>query len=194
MDFKNLPLRSTLLASFAAVFIIGMVIMKFSPKAGQFDLDNKETSAPEPVVAASHEQLSPDIDQEDNDLQKELDDERRQQHQTKDLKIKLEQADLELEQEKTLIQINKIKMENRGTLNGLAVDEPNTLPEVKVDYIGGDSVNKEAILSIGGVNYLVKERSNPVANIQVTSISDSGVILHFNTPQEVTKTFDFKPE
>ena len=68
------------------------------------------------------------------------------------------------------------------------------LPEIKVDYIGGDNVKKEAILSIGGTSYQVKEKSNPTDNIQVVSISDSSVTLHFSAPQELTKTIDYKPE
>ena len=118
----------------------------------------------------------------------------KQQKQTKDLKIKLEQTNLELEQEKALAEINKLKKENMGAFNEPAVEGQNNLPEIKVEYIGGNSVKKEAILSIGGTSYQVKEKSSPTDNIQVVSISDSSVTLHFSAPQELTKTIDYKPE
>ena len=88
--------------------------------------------------------------EDDAVIQKQLDRDRRQQKQTKDLKTKLEQTNLELEQEKALAELNKLKKENRGAFNGPTVDGQNELPEIKVEYIGGDSVKKEAILSIGG--------------------------------------------
>ena len=131
---------------------------------------------------------------EDAAIQEQLDRDRQQQRLTKELKNKLEQTDLQLEEEKALAEINKLKKENMG-----AFDEPNSdgqtnLPEIIVDYIGGDSVKKEAIISIGGTTYQVKDKSNPTENVQVVSISDTGITVHFNAPINLTKTIDYKPE
>ena len=126
-------------------------------------------------------------------IQAQLDWDRKQQKETKDLKIKLEQTNLELEQEKAEAEINKLKKENMGSFNDPS-ESQNGLPEIKVDYIGGDNHQKEAIISINGESYQVKEKFKPTDNIQVVAISDSGVTLHFDKPQDMTKTFDYKPE
>jgi hypothetical protein len=131
---------------------------------------------------------------EDADMQDQLDRDRRQQRQTKDLKIKLEQTDLELEQEKALAEIYKLKNENMEVFKDPALGGQKDFPEIKVEYIGEGGDKKEAILSIAGVNYQVKEKDVPVDSIEVRSISDTGVILHFSVPQESIKTVYFKPE
>lgn len=203
MDFKKMSLKSILLFSLAAFFLIGFVVMRFFSKADLPTLENNETQNPvqkEPVKettvkdATQNPLAEPSIGkEEDTAIQEQLDRDRKQQKQTKDLKIKLEQTNLELEQEKALAQINKLKKENRGTFDEPAPEGQKNLPEIKVDYIGG-SLRKEAILSIGGTSYQVKERSNPTADIQVVSISDSSVTLHFSAPEELTKIIDYKPE
>jgi len=131
---------------------------------------------------------------EDLAIQEQLDRDRQQQKQTKDLKFKLEQTNLELEQEKALAEIGKLKKENMGAFNEPAVDGQTNLPEIDVEYIGGGPNQKEAILSIAGSTYQVKPKSNPIDSVQVVSITDSSVTLHFTAPQDLTKTFDFKPE
>ena len=146
------------------------------------------------ILCVSPQVHSSALENEDTAIQEQLDRDRRQQKQTKDLKIKLEQTNLELEQEKAIAEINKLKKENTGAFNEPTADGQNNLPEIKVDYIGGNGVKKEAILSIGGASYQVKEKSSPTANIQVVSISDSSVTLHFSAPEEMTKTIDYKPE
>jgi hypothetical protein len=132
--------------------------------------------------------------QEDVAIEQQLERDRQEQKQTKYLKNKLEQTNLELEQEKAMAEINKLKLENIGGFNDSDSDGQKNIPEVKVEYIGGDSVRKEAILSIAGTNFQVKERSNPTDNIQVVSISDSSVTIHFIAPVALTKTIDYKPE
>ena len=208
MDFKKMSLKSILLVSLAAIFLIGFVVMKFSSKTDSSTIENVETlppaikeasvkasSTPSAAVPQMSSQLAPGISkEEDTAIQEQLDRDRKQQKQTKDLKIKLEQTNLELEQEKAIAEINKLKKENTGAFNEPTADGQNNLPEIKVDYIGGNGVKKEAILSIGGASYQVKEKSSPTANIQVVSISDSSVTLHFSAPEEMTKTIDYKPE
>jgi len=192
MDFKKLILNKVLIFSLLAIFVIGTILWKLTSKTeiaateGDEALPSVKQSAPVLPV----EQAPSD----DNAIQTLLDRDREEQKQTKYLKTKLEQTDLELQQEKALAEINKLRMENMGTFKEPSTDGQNGLPEVKVQYIGGDSVKKEAILSIAGTSFQVKEKASPTDNIQVVAISDSSVTLHFNVPQEMTKTFDYKPE
>lgn len=201
MDFKKIPLKSIFFISLPALLLIGLLSCRiFSktdlPAADGDEIQNKKEAIlnPDPMPSMASGSVQGINSTEDAVFQQQLDHDRQQQRQTKDLKIKLEQTDLELEQEKALAQINKLKNENRGAFNESAVDGQNNLPEIRVDYIGGDSIKKEAILSIGSTSYQVKEKSSPLDNIQVISISDSSVTLHFSTPQDLTKTFDYKPE
>jgi len=194
MDFKNMSLKSILPILLPGILFVGLLIWKLSPApptAPTAVLRQQDVGA---STGPSEIPLNVGAPQEDAAIQQQLDRDRQEQKQTKDLKIKLEQTNLELEQEKALAQINKLKKENRGAFNEPAVEGQHNLPEIRVDYIGGDSVKKEAILSIGGTSYQVKEKSNPAADIQVVSISDSSVTLHFSAPEELTKTIDYKPE
>jgi hypothetical protein len=207
MEFKNMSLKSILLISLA-LFLIGFVIIKFSlaPPTGGHDFSpvpkvlipdtrsSSKVAEQETIEGGSTPGKQLTAEQDDAAIQQQLDRDRRQQKQTKDLKIKLEQTNLELEQEKALAEINKLKKDNMEAFDEPSVIGVNNLPEIKVDYIGGDSVKKEAILSIGGASYQVKEKSYPLENIQVVSICDSSVTLHFSAPQDLTKTIEYKPE
>lgn len=191
-------LKSTLPALLFGLLFICLLIWKFTSKADLSVLGSTEIQNPvQNPVMVSQMTSEPDpvtSNEDDAAIQEQLDRDRLQQKHTKDLKIQLEQTDLELEQEKALAQINKLKKENVGAFNEPAVDGQNNLPEIIVNYIGGDNAKKEAILSIGGTSYQVKEKSNPIANIQVVSISDSSVTLHFSAPQDLIKTIEYKPE
>ncbi len=199
MEFKNISFKSIFFVLLIGLLLIGLLIWKLSPAppTGGHDFSRvpKQVAEQETIEGGSTPGKPPTTEQEDDAaIQEQLDRDRRQQKQTKDLRIKLEQTNLELEQEKALAQINKLKKENMETFDEPAVEGPKNLPEIKVDYIGGSSVQKEAILSIGGTSYQVKPKSNPTADIQVVSISDSSVTLHFGAPQDLTKTIDYKPE
>jgi len=212
MDFKNWLLKSILPRLILGFLLIGFLVWKFFPKADLPAIDNNGTqvsvqniavkenamkeAAPNPVPIARmvSESAQGPNSEEDSAIQRQLDRDRQQQKLTKDLKNKLEQTNLELEEEKALAEINTLKKENMGAFNEPNSDGQNNLPEIIVDYIGGNSVKKEAILSIGGTTYQVKEKSNPTDNIQVVSISDTSVTLHFRAPQDLTKTIDYKPE
>jgi len=132
--------------------------------------------------------------EDDAAIQDQLDHDREAQKKTKYLKTQLEQTNLELEQEKAFAEINKLKIDNMGAFKDPTEESQKNFPEIKVDYIGGSAVKKEAILSIAGTDYQVKEKSKPTDNIQVVSISDSSVTLHFTAPQDLTKIIDYKPE
>ena len=202
MDFKKMLFKSIVFVLFPGLLLMGLLFWKLNYEtqnsvqnqpvkeiAGQCQLKNP--LAPPQVTS----ELVPGISKEEEAaIQEQLDRDRKQQKQTKDLKIKLEQTNLELEREKALAEINKLKKENVGVFNEPAVGGQNNLPEIKVNYIGGDSTKKEAIVSIGGASYQVKEKTSPTADIQVISISDSSVTLHFSAPEELTKTIDYKPE
>ncbi len=212
MDFKKLSVKSIIILSLLTVLIIAVILWKV--------IYRTDSSIPEGVETLPASQIGPDKDtsvksvtqnqpldgtltreseldtskENDTTLQEQLDSDRQQQKQTKYLKMKLEQTNLELEQEKALAEINKLKMDNMGAFKETTVDGKNSFPEIKVEYIGGDSVKKEAILSIAGVNFQVKEKTSPTDSIQVMSISDSSVTLHFSAPQDLTKTIEYKPE
>ena len=127
-------------------------------------------------------------------FEQQFDLERQHQREIKDEKIKLEQLNLQLEQEKTIADINKLKKENAGAYNEPTSEGQNNLPEVRINYIGGNSVVKEAIVDMAGTSYNVKEKSSLTDDVKVVSISDTSVTLHFTEPVNLTKTFDFKPE
>jgi len=207
MDFKNMPLRLIVPILLLGFLLIGLLIWKFSPPAPSTPPDEVALNMKAPPTdgvplkavtpqgtAPVDEQETGLIEQDDAAIQAQLDRDRQQQKQTKYLRMQLEQTNLELEQEKALAQINKLKMEDRGAFNEPTLDGQKNLPEIKVEYIGGDALKKEAILSIAGLSFQVKEKSNPTDNIQVVSISDSSVTLHFSAPQDLTKTIDYKPE
>jgi hypothetical protein len=211
MDFKKFFSNTILTTSLLVIFVMGVISWKFLPKSNSSPLENVEILplTPEgesnvpvkrviknlPVQVALDRESTLDISQKDDaSIQEQFDRDRDDQRQTKYLKTKLEQTNLELEQEKALAEINKLKMENTGIFNDPASEGQKNLPEVKVEYIGGDSVKKEAILSIAGARFQVKEKSSLTDNIQVVSISDSSVTLHFSSPVALTKTIDYKPE
>ena len=109
-------------------------------------------------------------------------------------KNKLQQLNLQLDEEKAISEINKLKKENAGAYNEPTSEGQSNLPEVRIDYIGGDSSHKETIVDMAGTSYRVKDKSNLTDHVQVVSISETSVTLHFSEPVNLTKTFDFKPE
>jgi len=201
MEFKKMLLKFIVPVLLPGLLLMGLLFWRFYSKTEPSqtqpvqDSAGQEATQNSVVIPPITSPPTPGIsEEEETAIQEQLDRDRKQQKQTKDLKIKLEQTNLELEQEKALSEINKLKKENAGAFNEPVIDGQRNIPEIKVDYIGGNNKSKEAILSIGNVRYQVKEKSNPVDNIQVVSISDTGVTLHLNTPEELTKTIEYKPE
>jgi hypothetical protein len=196
MDFSKISLRLIISILLIGVLIVGLLNWKYSTKTRISEEENI-TAIPDPqneMIKENNDSIPKISNQEDSKIQEQLEHDRQQQKQTKDLKIKLEQTNLELEREKAIAEINKLKNEDTGGFKETAISGQKDLPEIKVEYIGGGSVKKEAILSIAGVNYQIKDKSSLLDNIQVISISDSSVTLHFNAPQELIKIIDFKPE
>lgn len=179
-------------AAFIKTSVSASADAPITPQGGQVAKNQENNS----VVASSVNQNQiPAINTvEDAAIQEQLDRDRRQQRKTKELKNKLEQTNLELEQEKALAEINKLKKENQGAFSEPSSDGQTSLPEIKVNYIGGNDVKKEAIISIGNISYQVKEKSSPVDNIQVVTIGNSSITVHFGAPINTDKTIEYKPE
>ena len=212
MDFKRLSQNKLFLPVLAVLFVIVLLVGKSFIKTASTSQENPEAVNSSPVLLSKDTLVKPAIQKEsiekdsskkpisdasnedDTAIQDQLDRDRQAQKQTKYLKTKLEQTNLELEQEKALAEINKLKIDNMGAFKDPTEESQKNFPEIKVEYIGGNDVKKEAIVSIAGTNYQVKAKSNPTDNIQVVSISDSSVTLHFSAPQDLTKTIDYKPE
>ena len=201
MEFKRLLLKKILMPGLFVMLVIGVIILRFLPKIDSSISEDSQSSGPiesnQDILVKTNfpdESILNISQDEDMAIQQQLDRDRQEQKQTKYLKNKLEQTNLELEQEKALAEINKLKMDNMGGYKDPGIDGQKILPEVKVEYIGGDSIKKEAIISIAGVNFQVKEKSSPTDSIQVLTISDSSVTLHFSAPQELTKTIEYRPE
>ena len=212
MDFKRLSQNKLFLPVLAVLFVIVLLVGKSFIKTASTSQENPEAVNSSPVLLSKDTLVKPVIQKESSEkdfskkpisdssneddvaIQDQLDRDRQAQKQTKYLKTKLEQTNLELEQEKALAEINKLKIDNMGAFKDPTEESQKNFPEIKVEYIGGNDVKKEAIVSIAGTNYQVKAKSNPTDNIQVVSISDSSVTLHFSAPQDLTKTIDYKPE
>jgi len=212
MDFKGLSQNKLFLPALAVLFVIVLLVGKSFIKTASTSQENPEAVNSSPVLLSKDTLVKPAIQKESSEkdfskkpisdasneddaaIQDQLDRDRQAQKQTKYLKTKLEQTNLELEQEKALAEINKLKIDNMGAFKDPTEESQKNFPEIKVEYIGGNDVKKEAIVSIAGTNYQVKAKSNPTDNIQVVSISDSSVTLHFSAPQDLTKTIDYKPE
>ena len=188
MVFKKTILIPVLLV----IFVSGVILWKSFSQVGSAAPENIEL--PAPVKPIDRAIPTDTLSVEDLAIEKQLDRDRQEQQQTKYLKTRLEQTNLELEQEKAIAQINRLKSENGGTFDEAGIEGQKNLPDIKIEYIGGDNKKKEAIIAIAGINYQVTERSCPTNNVQVVSISDSGVTFHFSAPQELTKTIDYKPE
>jgi len=134
MDFKNLFKAPVLIPSIGLVLILGALIIRSFPKEAAADVMD-ETVPSIPAAAPTieprpQEQSSP----EDLQIEQELSQDRQEQKQTKYLKNKLEQSNLELEDEKVMAEINKLKMENIGNVKELSDGDGNGgIPEVKVE-------------------------------------------------------------
>lgn len=196
MDFKRIVKIPFVIPSVVLVLLIGVLTVRFFPREASASVIQDT----EPTLSMERPQTSPvpaviqDDFEQDAQIEQELAQDREEQKQTKLLKNKLEQSNLQLEDEKVIAEINKLKTENMGNFKDLSDSTENSFPAINVEYIGGDEIQKEAVLSIAGSNFQVKEHSKPTDKIQVLSISDSSVTLHFDAPYALTKTFEFKPE
>jgi len=211
MAFKKLSLRTVgLLVGAGLVLLVVITKMLFSaPEAPQSReaVTTIESRNVEPEIFPN-QAVSPgpvnkripikETLQEDSQSMKEMkeqmDSDRLQQKKIKMLKLQLEQTNLQLEQEKARSQISKLEKENISVVNDSNQQGQDKYPDVKVVYIGTTASSKEAIVSINGNNYSVKEKNMPVKNVRVDAITDNSVTLHFSLPQDLKTTIEYKPE
>jgi len=201
MDFKKLNGRAVILLVLAGVMVFVMIITRMAVHESipeQRSQPMIESNQSEPVRLMAYSRQMKEVTPEDSpsikEMKEQIESDRLQQKKIKTLKLQLEQTNLQLEQEKSLSEISKLEKENTGVVNVSNGQGQGKYPDIKVIYIGGTAESKEAILSINGNNYSVKEKNRPVKNVQVLSITDTAVVVHFNLPQDVTTTIEYKPE
>ena len=212
MEYRKLNIRAMILIVIAGLMLLGTIISKIVfykkiPDQNYLPMAPGVYKTVIPVVESNHglsvrsiikSKLDNEITGEDpqsiKDMKEQMDNDRLQQKKIKILKLQLEQTNLQLEQEKALSEISKLEKENAGVVNVATDQGQDKYPDVKVIYIGGTAEKKEAILSINGNDYSVKEKNKPVKNVEVLSITDTGVFLHFILPQDLKLNIEYKPE
>ena len=201
MDFKKLNGRAIILLALAGSMPFVMIITRMAvhesiPEQRPQSMIESNQSAPVRLMSYSRQmkEVTPEDSPSIKEMKEQIESDRLQQKKIKTLKLQLEQTNLQLEQEKSLSEISKLEKENTGVVNVSNGQGQGKYPDIKVIYIGGTAESKEAILSINGNNYSVKEKNRPVKNVQVLSITDTAVVVHFNLPQDVTTTIEYKPE
>ena len=201
MDFKKLNGRAVILLVLAGVMVFVMIITRMAVHESipeQRSQPMIESNQSEPVRLMAYSRQMKEVTPEDSpsikEMKEQIESDRLQQKKIKTLKLQLEQTNLQLEQEKSLSEISKLEKENTGVVNVSNGQGQGKYPDIKVIYIGGTAESKEAILLINGNNYSVKEKNEPIKNVQVLSITDTAVVVHFNLPQDVTTTIEYKPE
>lgn len=204
MEFKRINTRGMILISIAGFLIAMTIILNFkSPNTG---VPNDQIQAPtlppsilkQPQAVGQHFNAIIPSDDEDEAVQREMKDQmdkdRNQQRQIKMLKMQLEQINLQLDNEKVLTEINKLKKENAGYVKDSNLQVGTGFPSVRIIYIGGTDIEKEAILSIDGTSYSVKKKDRPVTNVEILSVTDKSVKVHFSAPQELTTVINYVQE
>jgi len=194
MEFKKLNVRALILMALASVMLLGMLMTHLKPQAA-IEQPQAQTPSLGPIINIPAPQ---EMSQEDTasmkEMKEEMDSDRQQQKKIKMLKLQLEQTSLQLEQEKDLSEIGKLEKDNTGIVNDSNDQGLGKYPDVRVIFIGGSTQDRQAILSINGNNYAVKEKNKPIRNMEVLAISDSSVTLHFSLPQDLKTTIEYKPE
>jgi len=200
MEFKRMNMREIILIISAAFLIVMTMIFNFKSKSREFP-DN-QISVPILPPSMSNELVRPaenlKIEEDDGAVQKEMKDQmdrdRNQQRQIKMLKMQLEQMNLQLDNEKALTEINKLKKENTGYVKDSNPQIGIGFPNIRIIYIGGTDNGKEAILSIDGTSYSVREKDKPVSNVEILAVTDKSVRVHFSSPQELTTVVNYVQE
>lgn len=212
MDFKKLNFRAIILVTIAGLVFIGTLIIRGDPHGVIPEqtprvlptMDNDRTVPAMGVDHNSHigppnnmrpmKELTEEDTQSMKEIKEQMDSDRLQQKKIKMLKLQLEQTNLQLEQVKARSEISKLEKENTNVVSDSNDQGQDKIPDVKVNYIGGTEESKTAILSINGNNYSVKEKNRPVKNMQVLSISDTAVTIHFDQPKDLQAIIEYKPE
>ena len=204
MEFKKINTRGMILISIAGFLIVMAIVSNFKPKSA--DVPNNQTQAPAPppaffqqpeVIRQRSNTIIPSDDEDEavqREMKDQMDKDRNQQRQIKMLKMQLEQINLQLDNEKALTEINKLKKENAGYVKDSNSQAGIGFPSVRIIYIGGTDIGKEAILSIDGTSYSVKEKDRPVSNVEVLSVTGKSVKVRFSAPHELTTVINYVQE
>jgi hypothetical protein len=200
MEFKRINTRAMVLISIAGFLILMTIVSNFKPKSTAVpDNQIQAPALPGPVFAVGQRlntmSLSEDEDEVvQREMKGQMDKDRNQQRQIKMLKMQLEQINLQLDNEKALTEINKLKKENAGYVKDSNLQAGAGFPSIRIIYIGGTDIGKEAILSIDGTSYSVKEKDRPVSNVEVLSVTGKSVKVHFSAPHELTTVINYVQE
>jgi len=204
MEFKRINTRGMILISIAGFLILMTIVSNFKSKST--DVPNNQTQAPalppsvfkQPELVRQHLNTIIPSDDEDELVQRamkdQMDKDRNQQRQIKMLKMQLEQINLQLDNEKALTEINKLKKENAGYVKDSNSQAGTGFPSIRIIYIGGTDTGKEAILSIDGTSYSVKEKDRPVTDVEILNVTDKSVKVHFSAPRELTTVINYVQE
>ena len=204
MEFKRINTRAMVLISIAVFLILMTIVSNFKSKSTIVpDNQIQELALPEPpqhpvlrtTLTSGVEVVSEDEDEAvQREMKGQMDKDRNQQRQIKMLKMQLEQINLQLDNEKALTEINKLKKENAGYVKDSNLQAGVGFPSIRIIYIGGTDIGKEAILSIDGTSYSVKEKDRPVSNVEVLSVTGKSVKVHFSAPHELTTVINYVQE
>jgi hypothetical protein len=200
MEFKRINMRAMILIAIAGFLILMTIFLNFKPKST--DVPNYQIQTPSMPLSVSDELVRPiknfKTEDEDEAVQSEMKDQmdkdRNQQRRIKMLKMQLEQVNLQLDNEKAVTEINKLKKENAGYVKDSNSQVGTGFPSIRIIYIGGTDTEKEAILSIDGTSYSVKEKDRPVSNVEILSVTDKNVKVHFSAPQVLTTVINYVQE
>jgi len=177
---QNPPYRSGICTG--AVLVIALTIPVLSVEKS-WAVDDQQIILPQPSMVD-------DTDETLKRITEDMERDRQQQRRIKELKMQKEETDLELEEQKALCELMKFKKDNMATVSDR---DAGANMDIKIVYLGGTDAQKEAILSINGTNYFVKDKESPLKNMRVQSITDDSVTIHFLSPDSIS-TYQFKSE
>ena len=156
MEFKRINTRAMVLISIAVFLILMTIVSNFKSKSTiVHDNQIQELALTEPpqhpvlrtTLTSGVEVVSEDEDEAvQREMKDQLDKDRNQQRQIKMLKMQLEQINLQLDNEKALTEINKLKKENAGYVKDSNLQADAGFPNIRIIYIGGTDIGKEAII------------------------------------------------
>lgn len=115
MEFKKLNTRAVILIAIAGVLILMTILSNIKSKS--VEIPNDPVLTPQTIEQHFVTVPAPDEDEAaQKEMKSQMDRDRDQQRQIKMLKMQLEQINLQLDNEKAMTEINKLKKENSGTL------------------------------------------------------------------------------
>jgi len=139
-----------------------------------------------PVTVPVTTEVAPVDDLDIKALRDQINKERDIHQQIKLRRLELERANLQLEQEKALVEVHQLRKNNQGVVRDPNGEGTTMLPDIKVVFIGQSERSADAIITVNGTNYSIKPGDKPQDNILVKSISDKGVVVLVNGKSELT--------